>query len=253
MELKDNTILITGGATGIGFALAKRFIALDNTVIICGRREEKLEAAKNALHDLHTICADISKADDRKMLRERIDADFGGINVLVNNAGIQRAIDLKNGIDGLTDADEEIEINFKSQVYMSLEFIPSLLKKKSAAIINVSSGLGFAPLANFPIYSATKAGVHSFTMSLRAQLMSTPIRVFEVIPPAVHDTELKGEPVEKTEWSIFAAEMANAVMDGLKAGKHEIAAGTALNLLSASKSELDESFRRMNGMAQSPS
>lgn len=246
MKLSGNTILITGGATGIGFALAERFASMGNEVIICGRREGKLNEAKAKLPKVHVKRCDISKEADRQDLYNWIEKDFSGMNVLVNNAGIQRRIDLTKGPEDLLKNEDEIEINLRSQIYLAALFMPMLLKRKESAIINVSSGLGFVPMAQFPVYSATKAAIHSFTKSLRHQLKNTPIKVFEIIPPAVHDTELKGKPIPKSDFSISAGEMASAVIAGLEKDQFEIGAGGANGWLSASKSDLDMAFEGMN-------
>jgi uncharacterized oxidoreductase len=246
MRLEGNTVVITGGSTGIGFALAERLVKLGNEVVICGRSGEKLKAAEEKLPSVHTLNADISKDEGRRRLFEFVTTKFKGANILVNNAGIQRHIDFRKGIVDLLKNEDEIEINFRSQIYLSAMFIPVLMKQKDPAIVNVSSGLGFAPLAAFPVYSATKAGIHSFTVSLRRQLRDTAIRVFEAIPPTVYDTGLKGKPIEKTEWSISSAEMADAIIEGLKNDVYEIAAGASKNFLSASKRDLDKAFGDMN-------
>lgn len=246
MKTVGNTILITGGGTGIGLALAEAFVQSENTVIICGRREDKLIEAKKRLPSIITRTCDISKENQRKELYEWIESNHGDVNVLVNNAGIQRPIDLKKGLEDIVKNEDEIEINLRSQIYLAARFIPLLSKKSNAVIINVSSGLGFAPLAIFPIYCATKAAIHSFTMSLRFQLRETPIKVFEVIPPTVHDTELKGRKLEKTDYSISSAEMVDAVIKGLEADQYEITAGASRNLANASKAELDQIFKNMN-------
>jgi uncharacterized oxidoreductase len=246
LKLNGNTILITGGATGIGFSLAEAFMKLGNTVIICGRREDKLNEAKKKLPEINVKSCDVSKEEERKSLYDWIESNFKEINVLVNNAGIQRPIDFRKGMEDVLKNEDEIEINLRSQIYLSARFIPLLSKQEDAAIINISSGLGFAPLAIFPIYCATKAAIHSFSVSLRYQLRETSIRVFEVIPPTIHDTELKGKKMEKNDWSISSSEMTEAVINGLKDDQYEIAAGTSKKLISASKSELDQAFKNMN-------
>ncbi len=246
MKISGNTILVTGGGTGIGYALAEKFAGLGNEVIICGRRENKLEEAKARIPALHTIKCDISKDAERQELCKQIAANFSGINVLVNNAGIQRRIDLSRGADELLSNEDEIEINLRSQIYLAARFVPMLIDKDESAIINVSSGLGFVPIAAFPVYSATKAAIHSFTKSLRQQLKDTRIKVFEVIPPGVYDTELKGKPMPKSDWSISAKEMADAVLEGLGNDQYEIAAGTARGWVNASRNELDKAFENTN-------
>ena len=246
MITKNNTVLITGGATGIGFALAESFVKLGNKVIVCGRRMDKLEDAKRRLPSLIVRQCDVSKESDRRALYEWVEKEFNDLNVLVNNAGIQRRIDFTKGTEDLLRQEDEIDINFKAQVYVAARFVPLLSRQKEAAIVNVSSGLGFVPLTVFPIYSATKAAIHSFTMSLRCQLRRTSVKVFEVIPPTVHDTELKGKPIEKAEWSVPSSEVAEAVVKGLEGDVLEIAVGPSKRWLSSSKSELDQAFGNMN-------
>lgn len=247
MKTNDNTVLITGGATGIGFAIAESFLKLGNEVIICGRREDRLREAKERLPALNIRKCDVSKESDRKKLFEWVSSSFSGINVLVNNAGIQRPIDLRKGIDALLKTEDEIEINLKAQIYFSAYFIPLFSKRKEAAIVNVSSGLGFVPLAMVPVYSATKAALHSFTMSLRHQLSRTPIKVFEVIPPMVHDTYLHGEKhLPKNEWSSSSAEVAAALMKGFRNDEYEISLGPSKGMIANWRSNPEQAFRNMN-------
>jgi len=246
MKMENNTVLITGGATGVGFALAESFVKLGNTVVVCGRRADKLDAAKKRLPALTVKQCDVSIEGDRKALYAWVGENFKELNVLVNNAGIQRRVDFTKGVEDLAKNGDEIDINFKAQVYLAAMFVPMLSKQKQAAIVNVSSGLGFVPLTMFPIYSATKAAIHSFTMSLRHQLRGTSIKVFEVILPTVHDTELKGKPIEKTEWSVSSSEVAEGVVKGMEADEYEIALGPSKRWMSSSKVELDQAFSNIN-------
>lgn len=248
MEIKNNTVLITGGATGIGFSLAEAFLKAGNEVIICGRRESKLKEAKEKLPQIHTIVHDLSKPEERKSLFEWASSNFQNINILVNNAGIQRMIDFKKGTSELLSGEDEIEINLKAYVQLSAYFIPSFMKKKEAAIINVSSGLGFIPLAIVPVYCATKAAIHSFSLSLRHQLRATPVKVFEVIPPTV-DTELdKGARSQRGQQDrgIQPSEVAKATMEGLKKDEYEIAVGMAQNLKTGARNNPEQIFQNMN-------
>jgi uncharacterized oxidoreductase len=245
MRTTKNTILITGGATGIGFALAELFVKSGNEVIICGRRADRLEEAKRKLPGIHVRVCDVSKAADLESLYDWVTANFREVNVLVNNAGIQRRIDFRSGAP-YSSIDQEIDINLRAQIHLSARFINELSKRKEAAIVNVSSGLGFVPIAAFPVYCATKAAIHSFSVSLRHQLRQTPIKVFEVIPPTVHDTELKGKFLEKTDYSVSAAEVASAVLSGMGNDEYEIAVGSSKNFVKGSKSDLDQAFERMN-------
>ena len=247
MKANGNTVLITGGSTGIGFALASSLSGLGNKVIICGRSEEKLRKAKESIPEVETRKCDLSNLSDVQSLVEWTTSHFPDLNLLVNNAGIQRYIDLKKGAQELLSGGDEIAINFRSQVILSEYFIPIFAKiDRPAAIVNISSGLAFVPLARFPIYCATKAAIHSFTMSLRRQLKNTNIRVFEVIPSTVYDTFLKGKPIEKTDYSVSSREVADATIKGLEEEEYEITVGPTNNWIKASKSELDSIFNNMN-------
>jgi uncharacterized oxidoreductase len=248
VNISGNTVLITGGATGIGFSLAEEFIKADNEVIICGRRKEKLEEAKSKLPKVHTKVCDVSDPKERESLFSWIISDFASINVLINNAGIQRMIDLRGGIGSLTGGESEIDINFTSAVYLSAHFIPVFIQRKEAAIINVTSGLAFVPIAVMPVYCATKAALHSFSISLRHQLKGTPIKVFEIIPPTV-DTELdRGTRARRniTYRGIPPSEVATSTMKALERDEFEHAVDQAKDIIEASRSNFEGQFSRMN-------
>lgn len=248
MKVRGNTVLITGGATGIGFALAEAFVREGNEVIICGRREEKLREAKGKLPSIHTKRCDLSEEKERQELHEWIISNFKNVNVLVNNAGIQRMIDLRKGNEAMRGEDE-VEVNFKACVHLSALFIPDFLKQKEAAIINVSSGLAFIPLAAVPVYCATKAAIHSFTLSLRHQLKDTGIKVFEIIPPIV-DTELdRGAREERgqEDRGIKPEEVAISALKSIKQDQFEIAIGMAEGMREGARKNPEEVFKRVNG------
>ncbi|MCJ7445939.1 MAG: SDR family NAD(P)-dependent oxidoreductase [Methanotrichaceae archaeon] len=248
MKTNDNTILITGGATGIGFLLTETFVNAGNEVIICGRRDNKLDDAKKKFPQIHTIRCDLSREEDRKSLYDHISSNFKNINILINNAGIQRMIDFKKGTIELFAGEDEIEINFKAYVHLSAYFIPLFLERKEAAIINISSGLGFVPLAITPVYSATKAAIHSFSKSLRHQLRNTPIKVFEVIPPTVNTDLDKGARDKRgqTNKGIPPSEVAKATINGLEKDEFEIAVGMAQNLIIGSRNNPEQIFQNIN-------
>ncbi|HVC57874.1 MAG TPA: SDR family NAD(P)-dependent oxidoreductase [Candidatus Acidoferrales bacterium] len=246
MNLRGNIVIITGGATGLGFALAERLVAMGNEVIICGRRQASLDAAKQKLPALHTRVCDIADEQSRREFCEWVESIFPNVNILINNAGVQRKVDLKAGTGALINDNDEVEINLKAQIYLAERFMPLLLKRKESAIVNVSSGLGFVPIAAFPVYCATKAAIHSFTTSLRYQLRDTSLRVFELIPPIIYDTELKGKPLEKAEWNLSAKEVADAAIDGMRHDRYEIPVGPSKGLVNATDVEREQAFRNMN-------
>lgn len=248
MKISGNTVLITGGGTGIGFCIAEELVKSGNEVIICGRREEKLKEAKEKLPKIHTRVCDVSDPKDRKHLFDWVRSRYKDINMLVNNAGVQRMIDMKKGVAELAKHENEVDINLTSTIQLSAYFIPTFMQREEAAIINVSSGLAFIPLAMMPIYCATKAAVHSFSISLRHQLKNTSVRVFEVIPPTV-DTELdKGTRAQRsmTYRGIPPSEVAVATMKALAEDEYECAVGQAKNLMEASRTDFAEQFGRMN-------
>jgi uncharacterized oxidoreductase len=248
MKMSGNTVLITGGATGIGYAMAESFLEAGNEVVICGRREERLLEAQTRHPDLHIKVCDVADEASRKTLVEWITANFGNLNILVNNAGVQRDIDFTKGIAEFLAGENEITINLEAPIILCGLFIPYLTGKKEAAIINVSSGLGFVPMARMPVYSATKAGLHAFSLALRHQLLKLGIKVFEVVPPAV-DTELN--PEGRTARGTYKPdlkpdEFVASVMKGFKHDVFEIGYGMTEGLIKASRAELDKSFQQMN-------
>jgi uncharacterized oxidoreductase len=249
MTTSGRTVLITGGATGIGLALAKAFLDRRNEVLVCGRREEALAAAKERHPALHTFRCDVSDPQGRRALHRWATGEFPGLSVLVNNAGIQRQLDLGGGIQELESGENEIRINLEAPVYLSALFLPHLMARDEAAIVNVSSGLAFVPLAILPVYCATKAAIHSFSLSLRRQLAGSAVRVLEVIPPTV-DTELdhgaRGTRGQ-TDRGIAPEEVAGAALEGMERDVWEIAVGAAQGLVAASRSSFEQVFARMNG------
>ena len=141
MKTSNNTVLITGGATGIGFALTEAFIDAGNRVLICGRRRSKLEEARQKLPQIQVRQCDLSKREDRESLCSWVKDRHDDLNILVNNAGIQRAIDIKKGTADLLGGEDEVHFNFVAPMHLSAYLTPLLMDKKEAAIINVSSGL----------------------------------------------------------------------------------------------------------------
>ena len=185
MKNSSKTVLITGGSSGIGLALAKQFLANNNTVIITGRNLAKLEKVQQEHPELHIAQTDVTSINDIQALVERTAREFGGIDVLVNNAGVYHGFDLNKEDHALETQLKEIDIDFAGPVRMVHYFLPQLKQSPEAAIVNVSSGLAFVPLTQAPIYSATKAAVHAWTQSIRLHLADTNVNVIELMPPLV--------------------------------------------------------------------
>ena len=242
MDISASTVLITGGASGIGWALAQRFLKAGSQVIICGRRIDKLQEAQEQYPQLHIRQCDLEQASERVALRDWVRSDFPQVNVLLNNAGIQRRVQLTNEEDW-SQAQPEIAINLEAPIHLSTLFVAHLLQQPNPAIINVTSGLAFAPAAFVPIYSATKAALHSFTLSLRHQLATTPIEVIELVPPAVN-TDLGGTGLHT--FGVPLDDFADAMMQSLEAGSLETGYGTSETRRLASRQELDDYFKQMN-------
>ena len=184
MELNNNTILITGGTSGFGLEFANRLLALGNKVIVTGRNPSKLDETKRLLPKVETIQSDVSDPAAIARLYTQIISRFPGLNILINNAGEMRKINLHDPSIDLYDITLEIEINLMGPIRMVQQFLPHLKSQKTAAILNVTSGLALVPFPLSPVYGATKSGLHSYTQSLRVQLRKYPIKVFELLAPA---------------------------------------------------------------------
>jgi uncharacterized oxidoreductase len=238
MKLTGNTILITGGGSGIGLAFAERFAKAGNTVIVCGRRETVLEQAKEKIPALVTRVCDLDSESERAALYDWVTANYPDVNVLVSNAGVQLRYNVlkSDTIDRWNELRKEITTNLEAPYHLSLLFAPYFAEKNAAAIVNVTSGLAFTPFAIAPMYSATKAALHSFTVSLRHQLSGTAVEVIEIAPPAVHTdlagagTHAHGEPLDA---------FADGIFSQLAEGKPEIGYGTSIARLRMSRDEAD--------------
>jgi uncharacterized oxidoreductase len=244
MRVTGNTVLITGGATGIGLALARSLEARDNQVIICGRRREKLAEAKSETPALHIKVCDVSRPGARAALVQWATERFKSLNVLVNNAGIQHRVDFTKGPSDLAEASAEIVTNLVAPLELSAMLIPHLRRRKESAIVNITSGLAFAPLAAVPVYCATKAALHSLSLSMRHQLRATSIRLFEVAPPMVA-TDLGGRRKQRdgAEWCMSAADAAAGIVEALEHDRFEVALGGAERL----RDKREDVFGEMNG------
>lgn len=187
MKTTGNTILITGGGSGIGRKLAQRFNALGNTVIVAGRHMETLEETIAGRDGMHAMTLDVEDPEAIETFAKKVIARHPSLNVLVNNAGIMRRENLTETRD-LHDAEQTITANLLGPIRLTNALTDHLASRPDAALVNVSSGLAFVPLSATPTYNATKAAIHSYTISLRQQLEGK-VEVIELAPPAVQ-TEL---------------------------------------------------------------
>jgi len=218
MKFTDNTVFITGGGTGIGRGLAAEFHKRGNTVIIAGRRKDRLEETIKEFPGMHYVVLDAENPESIKNVAKQLIRDFPKLNVLINNAGIMEFDDLSTEVDEKT-LTSTITTNVLGPIRVTSAFVEHLKKQEAAYILNVSSVLAFMPLAVTGVYSATKAALHSYSLSLRYKLKNSSVKVLEIIPPWVQtdllnsNEERRAMPLER-----FIAE----TMEALATDAHEI-------------------------------
>lgn len=239
MNISNNKILITGGASGIGLGLTKRFVEEANTVIVCGRRETALKEVADDLPAVITRRCDLSSADEREQLYQWIAAEHDDLNVLVNNAGIQNWMTIADE-DFYRKAKLEIATNIEAPIHLASLFVKL---KSPTTIINVTSGLSFVPFTKVPVYSATKAFFHSFTVSLRHTLRARNIEVIEIIPPAIN-TDLGG--AGRHDFAPPVGEFIASIFEQLKQGKIELTFGQSEAMANAAPEQIKQIFALLN-------
>ena len=252
MKQSNQTVLITGGGSGIGLALAKKFLENNNTVIITGRNLAKLAKVKQDNPKIHFYQSDVTDDAEVRMLADDIQQNFDGLDVLINNAGIMNLVDSGNESNDLHKQMEEIEINYNSPIRVLHYFLPLLKKSKNAVLVNVSSGLAYVPFAQAPVYSGTKSALHFWTLGIRPQLKPYDIKVIELLPPVVdtplahgadiaEDDNLKPMPPEK---------LANLFWKGYSKGAEEITPGISSALKIMSRLAPKFIFKQLNKQAK---
>jgi uncharacterized oxidoreductase len=246
MRLSGNTILITGGTSGIGLELASRLEAMGNQVIATGRDPTKLKEAKTRTPRVHFLSSDVAQPAEIRSLFRQITNDFPDTNVVINNAGILREINMHDPSTGLDTLTDEIEINLNGPIRMVQQFLPHLKSKANAAIINVTSGLAFVPLPTSPIYSATKAALHSYTRSLRVQLKNTQVKVFELAPPVTR-TPMMSDGNPKGARIMSVEDLVGLALEGFERDQFEIRPGQANLLKLLSRIAPEFILKRLSG------
>lgn len=240
MKMQSNTILITGGTSGIGKGLAEAFHQLGNQVIITGRREDRLRSIAAANPGMSYFPLDVADPQSVHGTTRKIVEKFPALNCVFNNAGIQNRHDFASG-QPINDAAilAEVQTNLLGLIRVTVELLPQLKKQGDAVLLNVSSGLAFVPMSVFPVYCATKAAVHSFTLTLRQQLRGSGMKVIELIPPYVA-TELGGPSKPPAPGALRQMPLdafISETMKELAGDADEIAIGGAKNLYAAVNGE----------------
>ncbi|MDR2990607.1 MAG: SDR family oxidoreductase [Burkholderiaceae bacterium] len=220
MQTTGNTILITGGGSGIGRALAEAFHQRGNQVIIAGRRQAALDVVAQANPGIRTATLDVRDPHDITRFAARITADFPALNAVVNNAGIMRIEDWRAADIDLSTAQATIETNLLAPIRLTAALLPHLRQQPHATVLNVSSGLAFMTMADTPTYSAAKAALHAFSDALRYQLKATGVDVIEIVPPYVQ-TELMNQQQATNPNAMPLVEFIGEVMQILDT-QHEV-------------------------------
>ncbi|GGF66720.1 oxidoreductase [Paracoccus acridae] len=247
MQNSGNTILLTGGTSGIGLALAQRFHAAGNTVIITGRRAALLDQIASEHPGMIGHPLDVTEAEAVRAFAARITADHPALNVVIHNAGIMVAEEVTG--DFLNTAEATVATNLLGPIRLTAALMPHLLEQPRATIMTVSSGLAFVPLVRTPTYSATKAAIHSWSQSLRAQLRDTGIEVLELAPPAVQTDLMPGHATDPNAMPL--ADFIDEVMGILNQDPTPPLVGVKrLDFLKNAEAEgrYDQVFARLNGL-----
>lgn len=215
MKISGNTILITGGGSGIGRALAEAFHKVGNRVIISGRRKAVLDEVTAANPGMASMVMDATDAAGIRAFAEAVVEAHPTLNAVINNAGIMRPEDIAAAPDYLDTAEETIATNLLAPIRLTAALLPHFLKQPAATVLTVSSGLAFVPMVLTPTYSATKSAIHAYSVALREQLEETPVEVIEIVPPYVQTT-LMGEGQAKDERAMPLDAFIAEVMDILE-------------------------------------
>ena len=223
MDLKNSTILITGGTSGLGLEFVKQLTEIGAKVIITGRKIDALIETKKQFPSIETYQSDVSNPKVIEKLFAEVSTQHPNLNIIINNAGLMRLIDLQDDYLDLENINQEITTNLSGTIQMVHQFLPHLLKQKSAGIVNVSSGIALMSYSSAPIYSATKAGVRAYTQALRLQLENTNVKVFEMIPPGVK-TNLQNDWEKQPNESMMMTteKMVKVAINGLLKDKKEL-------------------------------
>jgi uncharacterized oxidoreductase len=246
MNIENKTILITGGGTGIGFSIAKKFSGKGNQLILAGRREDKLKEAVAQLPQASYVVADVTKEADVENLVQQVKSKFGGLDILVNNAGVVTAHPLDSADGVYESARFEMDLNYLSVVRLTERLLPLLKASKEAAIINIESIVSYLPATVLATYSATKAALHSYSQSLRLVLQRTSpqVKLFEVFPPFVDTDMAKAFDADK----LSPDEVAQDIYDALQKNEFAVRPGRTKDVYQSFLQAPEATLKQFNGI-----
>lgn len=244
MKIEGKHALVTGGAAGIGLEITRALIAAGASVLVVGRDRAKLDAIRNATARVETFAADLADARERERLLAHISAASPPLDILVNNAGTMQYFAL-TGPDAQDRIDRELALDLHAPIHLAIALLPRFLERPEAAIVNVTTGLVYAPFGNTPGYSAAKGGLHAFTRSLRWQTRNTRLQVVDLLPPAVATSLTARYDGPK----ISPDKVAAALLDGLRTGREEVWPGHTKALYAMSRIAPGFIFRALNKQA----
>jgi uncharacterized oxidoreductase len=243
MKTSGNTILITGGSAGIGLALAKQLAEAGNKVIITGRNEARLKQAAEKIKNVTTIQSDVANEADVASLASKLTKEFPSLNVVINNAGNAALYDLATAEGAAQKARDEFAVNYFSIIDLNEKLLPLLQQQPAAAIVNVSSIVAFAPNSIISSYSASKAALHSYSLSLRHAIRNTSVKVFELMPPLVNTDFSEGIGGSK---GIPPSQVADELLTALKNDVYEIHVGNTADFYKLSLASPSDAFKMLN-------
>ena len=250
MKTTGNTVLVTGGGSGIGFEIAKLLSSKGNQVIITGRNADRLQSATAGLTNVTAIAADITKEADVQLLAQRLQAEFPDLNIVINNAGNASVFDTSAaGVNGFDKAAEEILVNYLSVIRLNEKLLPVLKQQETAAIVNVSSIAALVPNRSIPTYAASKAALHSYSQTLRINLENSGshVKVFELMPPLVNtdfSKEIGGHN------GMPPLEVAEDLLDAFENDEYEIHTGKTADIFKLFLSSPADALAAMNGVSE---
>ncbi|GAA0554477.1 SDR family oxidoreductase [Chitinophaga japonensis] len=245
MKTQNNTMLVTGGSAGIGFAIAKLFNEKGNKVIITGRDASRLEQAAAQLPGVTPLISDVTSEADVDKLVETLRTQFPALNVLVNNAGYAAYYQLAGGGENWPEAQAEMHTNYLSLVRLTEKLLPLLQQQPAAAVVNVSSIVAYAPGLRLPTYSASKAAVHAYTRVLRLALQDTPVKVFELMPPLVNTSFSAAIGGEN---GIPPETVAQELLAHMERDEYSIHVGDTANIYALLRESPDKALLALNGI-----